>query len=389
MPDGRDQPILRLAEGIAGLDAAAWDACAGSTNPSVCHAFLTAMETSGSVGKGTGWRPRPLLLESPDGQLLGAAPLYVKSHSYGEYIFDHGWANAYEKAGGRYYPKLLVAVPFTPVPGPRLLVRPGAEAEANRRILAEGLIAAANQLGVSSLHVNFPDAKDSHALAEAGFMQRVATQYHWRNEGYRTFDDFLASLASRKRKMIRKEREATIRNGLIVKRLTGAQITGDHWRAFFRFYIDTSERKWGSPYLTRDFFLRIGESMADRILLVVAEQDGEPVAGALNLIGEDTLYGRNWGSDGAYRFLHFEACYYQAIEFAIERGLSRVEAGAQGEHKIGRGYLPVETRSFHYIADRHFAAAVADFLRREQAAIEAERDALAEYSPFRQASDKA
>ena len=383
MPDGRDQPVLRLGNGIAKIQAAAWDACAGDTNPSLSHAFLAAMEESGSVGKGSGWRPQPLMLESSDGILLGAAPLYIKSHSYGEYVFDHGWANAYEQAGGRYYPKLLVGVPFTPVPGPRLLVRPGAEAEANRRLLAEGLVAATRQLGVSSLHVNFADDTDGRTLTDVGLMERVATQYHWQNGGYKTFADFLAGLASRKRKMIRKEREAALRNGLVVKRLTGSQITRDHWRAFFQFYIDTSERKWGSPYLTRDFFLRIGEAMADRILLVMAEQEGEPVACALNLIGRDALYGRNWGSDGAYRFLHFEACYYQAIEFAIERGLARVEAGAQGEHKIGRGYLPVETRSFHHIVDRNFAAAVADFLRREKAAVEAEREALAGYSPFR------
>jgi uncharacterized protein len=383
MPDGRDQPVLRLGIGIAKIDATAWDACAGGSNPSLSHAFLSAMEESGSVGKGTGWRPQPLMLESSDGILLGAAPLYIKSHSYGEYVFDHGWANAYEQAGGRYYPKLLVGVPFTPVPGPRLLARPGADEEANRRLLAEGLVAATRQLGVSSLHVNFADDDDSRSLSEAGLMKRVATQYHWQNDGYKTFADFLASLSSRKRKMIRKEREAVLRDGLVVRRLTGRAITREHWKAFFQFYIDTSERKWGSPYLTREFFLRIGETMAERILLVIAEQDGEPVAGALNLIGRDTLYGRNWGSDGAYRFLHFEACYYQAIEFAIERGLARVEAGAQGEHKIGRGYLPVETRSFHYIPDKNFAAAVADFLRREGAAVEAERDALAEYSPFR------
>jgi predicted N-acyltransferase len=386
MPDGRDQPVLRLGSGIARIDAAAWDACAGASNPSLSHAFLSAMEKSGSVGKGTGWRPQPLTLESSDGILLGAAPLYVKSHSYGEYVFDHGWANAYEQAGGRYYPKLLVGVPFTPVPGPRLLARPGTDEEANRQLLAEGLVAATRQLGVSSLHVNFADDNDCRSLSEAGLMRRVATQYHWQNDGYKTFADFLGSLSSRKRKMIRKEREAALRNGLVVRRLTGPAITRDHWKAFFQFYLNTSERKWGSAYLTLDFFLRIGEAMADRILLVIAEQDGEPVAGALNLIGRDALYGRNWGSDGAYRFLHFEACYYQAIEFAIERGLARVEAGAQGEHKIGRGYLPVETRSFHYIPDKNFAAAVADFLRREGAAVEAERSALAEYSPFRRIS---
>jgi hypothetical protein len=383
MPDGREQPVLRLGEGVAGIERAAWDACAGAGNPSLSHDFLVALERSGSVGKGTGWQPRPLLLESADGILLAAAPLYAKSHSYGEYIFDHGWANAFEKAGGSYYPKLLVGVPFTPVPGPRLLVQPGKQVEIHRRHLAEGLVAAAKQLGVSSLHVNFTDERDSPVLAEAGLMERVGTQYHWQNDGYKTFADFLGSLASRKRKMIRKEREAALRNGLSIKRLTGSAITQAHWKNFFRFYIDTSERKWGSPYLTREFFFALGEAMADRVLLVVAEQDGEPVAGALNLIGQDALYGRNWGSDGAYRFLHFEACYYQAIEFAIERGLSRVEAGAQGEHKIGRGYLPVETRSYHYIGDPHFAAAVADFLRREKRAVEAERDALSEYAPFR------
>ncbi len=387
MPDGRDEPVLRLAEGVAKIGRAAWDACAGSSNPSVSHDFLAATERSGSVGRGTGWMPRPLLLESADGNLLAAAPLYVKSHSYGEYIFDHGWANAYEKAGGRYYPKLLVGVPFTPVPGPRLLVRPGADAPMHRRHLAEGLVAAAKQLEVSSLHINFPDDTDSAVLQDVGLMQRVGTQYHWRNEGYRSFADFLASLSSRKRKMIRKEREAALRDGLTIKRLTGADLTPRDWRNFFRFYIDTSERKWGSPYLTREFFLALGETMAERVLLVVAEQDGQPVAGAFNLIGEDALYGRNWGSDGAYRFLHFEACYYQAIEFAIERGLSRVEAGAQGEHKIGRGYLPVETRSYHYINDPQFAAAVADFLRREKRAIESERDALSEYSPFKQVQE--
>jgi len=383
MPDGRDQLGLKLTEGVTSVDADAWDACAGEDNPFLGHAFLAALEESRSVGKGTGWLSRPLLLEAPDGALLGAVPLYVKSHSYGEYVFDQGWADAYERAGGSYYPKLLAAVPFTPVPGPRLLARPGAEALEYRRHLAEGLLAVAGQLGVSSLHVNFATPEDGAALAEAGFMRRVATQYHWRNAGYGSFDDFLGALASRKRKMIRKEREAATREGLRLLRLTGADIKPAHWDKFFRFYIDTSERKWGGGYLTRAFFHRIGETMADRILLVLAEHDGEPVAGALNLIGRDTLYGRNWGSDGAFRFLHFEACYYQAIEFAIERGLAKVEAGAQGEHKIARGYLPEETASYHHVADERFAAAVADFLKRERRAVEAERAALAEYSPFR------
>jgi predicted N-acyltransferase len=385
MPDGRDQPKLRLGEGVAKLDAAAWDACAGEDNPFVGHRFLAALEQSGSVGKGTGWMSRPLLLEGADGRLIGAVPLYVKSHSYGEYIFDHGWADAYERAGGRYYPKLLAAVPFTPVPGPRLLVRPCSDAPENRALLVEGLLAATRQLGVSSLHLNFVEPEDAAALRAAGLMRRVGTQFHWHNRGYRTFAEFLAELSSRKRKMIRKERKAAGRAGLRVSRLTGADIKPAHWDAFFRFYIDTSDRKWGSPYLNRAFFQRIAASLADRILLVIAEQDGEPVAGALNLIGRDALYGRNWGSDGAYKFLHFEACYYQAIEFAIERGLARVEAGAQGEHKIARGYLPVEIASFHYLADRSFARAVADFLTREEAAVERDRAELTEFSPFRQA----
>ena len=306
-----------------------------------------------------------------------------KAISYGEYIFDHGWADAYEKAGGRYYPKLLVGVPFTPVPGSRLLVRPGGDAPIHRRHLAEGLVAAAKQLEVSSLHINFPDATDSAVLTEVGLMQRVGTQYHWRNEGYKTFADFLTSLSSRKRKMIRKEREAALRNGLTIKRLTGSDLTPRDWRNFFRFYIDTSERKWGSPYLTREFFLAVGETMADRVLLVMAEQDGKPVAGALNLIGDDVLYGRNWGSDGAYRFLHFEACYYQAIEFAIAHGLKRVEAGAQGPHKLQRGYLPVPTYSAHWIPEPSFRRAVAAFLERERDMIEQKIEHLAEFSPFR------
>ena len=388
MPDGRDQPSLRLAEGVSSLAPAAWDACAGPDNPFLTHRFLAALEEGRSVGKRTGWLPRPLLLEAADGTLLGAAPLYVKSHSYGEYIFDQGWADAYERAGGSYYPKLLVAVPFTPVPGPRLLVRPGPGAAEARQMLAQGLIAVANQLGVSSLHVNFSIGEDSAALKEAGLMRRVGTQYHWHNQGYGSFDDFLGALSSRKRKMIRKERAAATRTGLRIIPLTGDDLKPRHWDAFHRFYLDTSERKWGGGYLTREFFRHLGETMADETLLVMAEDGGELVAGALNLIGRDTLYGRNWGSDGAYRFLHFEACYYQAIDFAILRGLARVEAGAQGEHKIARGYLPVETESFHHIADRNFAAAVGDFLKREGRAVVQERAALMSYSPFRREDDE-
>jgi len=387
MPDGREQPRLRLGEGVASLDSLAWDACAGADNPFLSHDFLAALEETGCVGRRSGWRPCPLLLEGPDGALLGAVPLYLKSHSSGEYIFDHGWAEAYERAGGKYYPKLLAAVPFTPVPGPRLLIRPGPDAEIHRRYLAEGLVAVTRQLGVSSLHVNFAEPTDAAALATAGLMQRVGTQYHWQNRGYDSFEAFLGALSSRKRKMIRKEREAARREGLRLHRLVGGDIKPQHWQQFYRFYIDTSERKWGRPYLNRPFFEAIGQRMADRILLVMADHDGTPVAGALNLFGSEAVYGRNWGSDGAFRFLHLEACYYQAIDFAIEMRLARVEAGAQGEHKIARGYLPVETRSLHFIADPGFAAAVEDFLKREARAVEQERAALAGYAPFKCEND--
>jgi hypothetical protein len=383
MPDGSEQPTLKLVGRIADIDAQAWDACAGTDNPFLAHAFLKALEDSGSVGQKTGWLPRHLIVEAPDGQIVAAAPMYLKSHSQGEYVFDHGWADAYERAGGRYYPKLLVAVPFTPVPGPRLLVRPGPESETARATLAAGLIAAAAQLGVSSLHVNFAGEEDMAVLEAAGLMRRCGIQYHWHNQGYGSFDDFLGSLSSRKRKAIRRERQAVADQGISVTPVTGDDLKPRHWDAFFRFYMDTGSRKWGRPYLTREFFDRIGAAMADRIVLVMAEQDGRFVGGALNLVGSDALYGRNWGCDGEYPFLHFEACYYQAIEFAISRGLARVEAGAQGEHKIQRGYLPVETSSAHWIADPNFAAAVADFLKRETRMIREEGKALAEFSPFR------
>ncbi|GIL00091.1 MAG: hypothetical protein BroJett029_42990 [Alphaproteobacteria bacterium] len=383
MPDGSDQAVLKLVGRIADLDAGAWDACAGDDNPFVSHAFLKALEDSGSVGERTGWLPRHLVLEDESGALAGAAPMYVKGHSYGEYVFDHGWAAAYERAGGRYYPKLLVAVPFTPVPGPRLLVRSGPEAETARATLAAGLVAAAEQLGVSSLHVTFAREADAAVLEAAGLMLRRGLQYHWHNPGYGSFDDFLAALSSRKRKAIRKERQAVADQGIRLLPLTGSDIRPVHWDAFFRFYMDTGGRKWGRPYLTREFFDLIGAGLADRILLVMAEQDGRLIGGALNLIGGDALYGRNWGCIGDFPFLHFEACYYQAIEFAIARGLARVEAGAQGEHKIQRGYLPVETVSAHWVADPNFAAAVADFLKRETRAVREEGEALAEFSPFR------
>jgi len=388
MADGGEPFRIRLVGGVGEVVAAAWDACAGADNPFLGHGFLAALEASGSVGGDTGWLPRPLLVEDAAGTLLAAAPLYVKAHSYGEYVFDQGWAQAFERAGGRYYPKLQLAVPFTPVPGPRLLVRPGADAAQVRALLVEGLVAAARQLEVSSLHATFLEAEDAASLTAAGCLVRHGYQFHWRNEGYRDFEDFLGRLSSRKRKAIRKERREVAESGVRLLRLTGDAIEPRHWAAFFRCYIATSEHKWGWPYLTKRFFELLGERLRDRVLLVMAEDRGRLVAGALNLIGRDRLYGRNWGAEGEYRFLHFEACYYQAIEFAIERGLAVVEAGAQGEHKIQRGYLPVETVSAHWIADPGLRRGIADFLRRETPAVRAEIAALGRFSPFRQDGGK-
>ncbi|HSD34686.1 MAG TPA: GNAT family N-acetyltransferase [Alphaproteobacteria bacterium] len=384
MPDDAPETVARLASSIAAVPAAEWDACAGSANPFVSHAFLEALEASGSVGGQTGWRPAHLLLESASGRLIGAVPLYLKSHSWGEYVFDQGWAEAWERAGGRYYPKLQAAVPFTPVPGPRLLAGAGADAPAIRAVLARALIAAAEQIGVSSLHVTFATREDIAALGAAGFLIRTGMQFHWENRGYSSFDDFLAALASRKRKAIRKERAAVGEAGVSLRALTGPEITGKHWDSFFRFYTSTSDRKWGSPYLTRAFFDLLGAAMGDKVVLIMAERNGRPIAGALNLKGADTLYGRNWGCSADVAFLHFEACYYQAIDYAIAHGLARVEAGAQGEHKIQRGYLPVETWSAHWIADAALRKAVADFLKREHAAMEREMAALVELSPYRE-----
>ena len=382
MPDGQDAVTLKLLPRIAAVGSRDWDSCAGQDNPFVSHAFLSALEDSGSVGPGTGWQPQHLVAEEPDGGLAGAMPMYLKSHSYGEYVFDHAWAHAYERAGGRYYPKLQIAVPFTPVPGPRLLVGAGGESIAHSLILAAQEVARRHK--ASSVHVTFPHREDWERFGAAGWLQRVGVQYHWENQGYRSFDDFLSSLNSRKRKAIRKERREAAESGVVLHTMTGGDLRAEHWDAFFRFYMDTSDRKWGSPYLTRDFFDRLGSTMADRVVLMLGELNGRWVCGALNLLGSDTLYGRNWGCLGDFKFLHFEACYYRAIEFAIEHGLKRVEAGAQGQHKIQRGYLPVETYSAHWIADASFREAVADFLRRERQAISLQIAELAEGSPFRQ-----
>jgi predicted N-acyltransferase len=352
MPDGHEPVTVKVIQRIAEVAAAEWNACAGDDNPTVSHAFLHALEESQSVCADTGWLPQHLVVEDDAGHLVGAAPLYLKSHSYGEYVFDHGWAHAFERAGGDYYPKLQCAVPFTPVTGPRLLVRPGSGAERIQQALIQAL-------------------------------QRTGRQFHWTNDGYESFDDFLAGLNSRKRKAVRKERRQVAESGVTLHTLTGDDIEPRHWLAFHRFYLNTVDRKWGGAYLTRDLFLRLGESMADRVVLVVAEKDDRLVAGAFNLLGNHAIYGRNWGCDGHYKFLHFEACYYRAIDFAIEHGLKYVEAGAQGPHKIQRGYLPVPTYSAHWIANTAFRRAVADFLEHEHAEIEYEIREYAEYSPFR------
>jgi hypothetical protein len=385
---GADAAVVRILPHIADVAAAHWDGLANPPeaphDPFVSHAFLKALEEAGTVGPRTGWVPQHLVLEEA-GRAAGAMPLYVKSHSKGEYIFDYGWAEAYERAGGRYYPKLQCAVPFTPVPGRRLLVAPGEGAERRERQLIAGAIELTRRLDASSLHLTFLAEDQWRRAGEAGLLQRTDKQFHWHNRGYRTFDEFLASLASRKRKNIRKERAEAVA-GLVVERVTGAALTEAHWDAFFRFYMDTGGRKWGRPYLNRAFFSRLGAAMADRCLLVMARRAGRYVAGALNLIGGDCLYGRYWGTIEHQPCLHFEVCYYQAIEYAIEHGLARVEAGAQGEHKLARGYMPVATYSAHWIADQGFAKAVARYLDEERRHMAQQRAALATYGPYRRAS---
>ncbi len=383
MPDGREPIAVSIVDRIDTIPADEWDACAGGDNPFVSHTFLAALEESGSASRETGWAPHHLTIKDEHGILAGAVPMYLKNHSQGEYVFDWGWADAYERAGGRYYPKLQAAVPFSPVAGPRLLVRPGPGETMIRAALIAGLIEVATRTGVSSLHVTFASEEDADWLEASDFLIRHGHQFHWRNQGYRDFDDFLSGLSSRKRKNIRKERAWIAESGIRVEMLTGGDIRAHHWDEFHAFYVGTYDRKWGYPYLTRDFFAMIGERMADRVALVRAERDGYAIAGALNLIGGDALYGRNWGSNGDYRFLHFECCYYQAIDFAIARGLTTVEAGTQGPHKIQRGYLPIRTQSAHWIRDEGFRAAVADFLERERRAEAGEVVALDQLSPFR------
>ena len=371
---------------VADIGRPAWDACAApSGDPFLSFVFLHACEASGSAVPQQGWAGRHLSLRDEAGHVLGVMPLWLKGHSQGEYVFDHSWAEAYERAGGRYYPKLLAAVPFTPVAGPRFLGHPDADAPTVRQALLQGAVALTERLGVSSLHVNFPTETEWTDMAQAGLLPRQDIQFIWRNDGYQTFDDFLAALSANRRKTIRRERREA-RAGLDIRVLTGSDVREAHWDAFFGFYMDTGARKWGRPYLTRDFFSRIGATMADHIALVMAFRDGVPVAGALNLIGRDALYGRQWGTLEDIPFLHFELCYYQAIEFALSRGLSRVEAGAQGHHKLARGYLPTPVRSAHHIPDPGFRDAIARYLDHERPAILAEIKAQTEAeSPFRKA----
>lgn len=371
---------------IAAIPADDWDRLANpeatSHNPFVSHAFLHALEASGSVGEDSGWHPRHITLEEA-GRLRGVMPAYLKTHSQGEYVFDHAWADAYHRAGGRYYPKLQCAVPFTPVPGPRLLVDPGEDASACEDALIKGALWLVRETNASSLHITFADEALTDRLAARGFLHRIGQQFHFENPGYTSFDDFLGELASRKRKAIRKERTEALREGLVVRHLTGSDIREKDWDAFFAFYMDTGDRKWGRPYLNRRFFSLLGEKMAGRCLLVFAERNGRPVAGALNLIGGDCLFGRYWGAKEQYPFLHFELCYYQAIEFAIAHKLSRVEAGAQGEHKLARGYRPVATHSAHFILDSGLRSAVARYLDHEREAITEVNAELDELTPFR------
>ena len=402
---------IRVLPGLSGIPAAEWDACANPEvegelpevsdqelkvfdendcglrghlyNPFISYDFLYALEASHSAVTRTGWRAQHLVAEDAQGRILGAVPCYLKSHSQGEYVFDHGWADAYERAGGSYYPKLQVCVPFTPATGARLLARPGPAAQPVKHALASALIALCDQREASSVHATFLPEHEWRLLAAQGFLQRTDQQFHFENNGYSTFEDFLSALSSRKRKLIRRERREALPEGVTVHCLTGTDLTEEIWDAFFAFYMETGSRKWGRPYLTRAFFSLIGQSMPERVLLIMAKRAGRWIAGAINFIGSETLFGRHWGAIEHHPFLHFEVCYYQAIEYAIAHGLKRVEAGAQGEHKLARGYVPVTTYSAHYVADPGLRRAIADYLKRERAHVAAAGEELAAYAPFR------
>ena len=377
---------IRLIHTLAEVDAADWNAVANPpglpNDPFLSWEFLEAMESTGCAVSERGWAPHHLLLEAPGRGLIGAMPLYLKAHSQGEFVFDHSWADAYERAGGNYYPKLLSAVPFTPVTGRRRLVKPGPDETRIANALLAGAVQIADQNGLSSLHVNFLTEAEAFSMEAAGLMIRTDQQFHWLNDGYESFDDFLAVLSSAKRKNLRKER-LKAQEGLTFRHITGEEITEAVWDAFYEFYIDTGSRKWGSPYLNRETFSLLSERMADKLLLIFAEEDGIPIAGAMNVIGGDRLLGRYWGTIDPRPMLHFETCYYQAIDFAIERGLKTVEAGAQGGHKLARGYVPVTTYSAHWIAHEGLAAAIDDYLERERAAVDRESAFLRDRTPFK------
>ena len=384
---------VRVAPSLSLVPEAAWNACAHGTtdtaeedtaNPFLSHAFLLALEETGCATARSGWSGAHVLVEDAGGELLACAPCYLKTHSMGEYVFDHGWADAYQRAGGDYYPKLQISVPFTPATARKLLVRQGPDAATARVTLIAGIKALCSQVQASSAHATFLTRDEWDLLGRNNFLQRKDQQFHWLNEGYSTFKDFLQALASRKRKVIRRERRDALEgNGIVIERLTGAALRPEHWDAFYSFYLDTGNRKWGRPYLTSAFFKRVGERLAAQTLLILARRDGRYIAGAINFIGSNTLYGRNWGAIEEHPFLHFEVCYYQAIEFAIEHGLSRVEAGAQGEHKLARGYRPSLTYSAHYIADTGFRSAIASYLQRERQHVELAQEELHAFTPFR------
>jgi predicted N-acyltransferase len=381
---------IKAVSSIGEIGATAWNACANPADrglaydPFLSFAFLDALETSESAVAGTGWAPYHLVLENEDqAGVLGVVPMYLKNHSSGEYVFDHGWAEVFERAGGRYYPKLQISVPFTPATGRRLLIGASDDQQQLESHLLGGVMQLAEKMAVSSVHITFAEKTQWDHMGELGFLQRTHNQFHWQNDGYQTFDDFLSALSSKKRKNIRRERRDALANGITIEMLTGADIQEQHWDAFYRFYTDTGQRKWGTPYLTRQFFSTIGESMPDDILLVMCKREDEYVAGAINFIGSECLFGRNWGCIEDHPFLHFEVCYYRAIEFAIERGLRRVEAGAQGSHKLARGYLPSHTYSAHWIVNTSFRDAVDDYLKDERRYVQEEINEIEAHSPFR------
>jgi len=380
MPDSH---IIRTAQSISEIDQDDWNACLQTDHPFVTHQFLKALEDSGSATAEAGWMPYHLVLEA-GGKIAGVAPMYVKGHSQGEYVFDHSWAHAYERAGGKYYPKLQLSVPFSPVTGPKLLVPAGPNQKPHQMLLLKGAQQVASQLNLSSVHLTFLTEAERCLMPDAGYLLRAGEQFHWVNEEYTCFDDFLSQLSSRKRKAIKKERKGAAEAGLEFETVVGADISEAHWDAFFNFYIDTGNRKWGTPYLTRSFFSQLGESLGEAVVMFMVKRDGHYIAGALNLKSTDCLYGRYWGCVEDHRFLHFETCYYRAIDYAIEHGIRRVEAGAQGPHKLARGYLPTKTYSAHWLRDPGFHDAVSDFLQAETKQVDAELRYLADRTPFRQ-----